>query len=84
MTTLRYGISAAGFWVRDTGQSEPRWYVHRRVLGAELTGSEAVLSVVYNMHGRTHFIMHRAGYTQTGHYTAVALARRYWAKHDGV
>jgi len=70
MTKLRYGIGATGVWVTSAGRSEPGWYIHRGMMGAELTGSEAVLSVVYDVRGRTHFMMHRAAYAQAVYRTA--------------
>jgi hypothetical protein len=80
---LRYGISSAGIWVGGEGQSEPGWYIHRQMLRAELTGSVATLSVVYDAHGRTHFTMQRAGYKQTVSRTAAEMARRYWEGGGG-
>jgi hypothetical protein len=80
---LRYGVSSAGVWIKGESQNEPGWYIHRQMLGAELTGSYATLSVVHDVQGRTHFTMQLAGYKQTVYRTPAELARRHWERGGG-
>jgi hypothetical protein len=84
MKKLRYGVGPAGVWIEIEGHNEPSWCIHRQALYAELNGNDAVLSVVYDVHGRVHFMMHLAGYKQSVYRTAVEMARRHWEKQNGV